>query len=105
MDLGGIGGDDLPGAIGAVVFVLAVVLVAIPLLLFAVEVLVLFLAVVLAFVVRVVFRRPWHVEAVTDGPPADRQVFRVVGWRRSGEVMAEAAQLLALGHRPPLPLS
>jgi len=48
---------------------------------------------------RVLFRRPWVVEAT--GPDPLRRTWRIVGWRASGEKVDEIAGLLAHGH--PLP--
>ena len=38
---------------------------------------------------RVLFRRPWKVVAETDGPPAERCEFPVVGFRGSGKAVHE----------------
>ena len=51
----------------------------------------------LTVVLRVIFRRPWIVEAGrADG--MGRMQWAVVGWRRSGRVIAEVAQSISVGH-------
>ena len=49
----------------------------------------------LVFAYKVVFRRPWVVEAKSDG--AARARWRVPGWRRSGEFAADVARRLERG--------
>ena len=93
------------------------VLVGVPLVLALVDVMVLALLTVLGIAVRVLFRRPWVVEArsteplppeTTDAWPSDapvlavrRHTWRVVGWRASGEQVEAVAN--ALAHGNPLP--
>jgi hypothetical protein len=48
---------------------------------------------------RLLFRRPWSVEAVSDA--GERHRWQVVGWRASGELVAEVVNALAHGHVPP----
>lgn len=80
------------------VMVLLVVL-GLPLILAVVDVVVVVALVVGGVVARVVFRRPWTVEA-RDG--AGGQVTRrVVGWVASGRVRDEMAAELAHGRAPP----
>lgn len=94
--------DDLVGGVvGAIVVivVIAVVLVlVVPLLVTVLEVLLVLLLAVLGGVARVVLRRPWVVEATPATGPG-RLRWKVVGWRRSGEVVDAVAQQLAAGQR------
>ncbi|MGH9189935.1 MAG: hypothetical protein ACRD0Q_07890 [Acidimicrobiales bacterium] len=79
--------------------VFVVVYVALPLLLVVVDIgLVVFLAIV-GLVARLVLRRPWTVEAIADD--GSRLVWRVVGWRASGDQVAGVSAALAAGQRPP----
>jgi hypothetical protein len=104
-------------AIVAVLVVLA--LVGLPLVLAIVDLVVLIVLTVLGIGARIVFRRPWVVEAWSlvpvpvdgrDGAawPSDsatrelrRHTWRIVGWRASGEMVDAVAN--ALAHGNPLP--
>jgi hypothetical protein len=80
----------------ALVIVLAIlVLVGIPLVLAILDLLFLAVLTLLGVTARVVFRRPWLVEA--RGPARHRVRWRVVGWRASGETVGAAADALAAG--------
>ena len=48
-------------------------------------------------VARFIFRRPWIVEASTNGQPKETRYWHVVGWRRTNEVMRDIAQALQAG--------
>lgn len=103
-------GDADPGCLGVieegvvVVLVILVVLavavfVLVPMLVAVVDIVIVALLAVLGLVGRVVFRRPWTVEArAGDGASL---LWRVVGWRASGEHVARVAELLAAGVTPP----
>lgn len=94
--------DELPvvvAVIGAVVVVAFVLFVAIPLLLALAELVLLALLLGLGAFVRVVLRRPWIVDAVRVDR-TERLSWKVVGWRRSGEVAAAVAQQLSTGQQP-----
>jgi len=100
--LGDLGGDilDVVGLIVVVVFVVAfLVLVAVPLLLVLLDLVVLALLTVLGIAARMVFRRPWVVEAT--GSDHVRHTWRVVGWRESAETVEAIAGALVHGHPPP----
>ena len=47
---------------------------------------------------RLLFRRPWNVEAVSD--TGERYRWQVVGWRASGELVTDVVNALAHGHVP-----
>jgi hypothetical protein len=82
-----------------VVVVAVLLLVGVPLLLAIVDVVVVALLTLLAIGARVVFRRPWAVEAV--GPDGAGHTWRVVGWQASGDAVDAVAN--ALEHGNPLP--
>ncbi len=63
------------------------------------DVVVVVLLTVLGIVARVLFRRPWVVEA-TSGDEM-RRTWRIVGWRASHEAVDSIAGTLAHGHPPP----
>jgi hypothetical protein len=91
MDLGA-GFDLLSGTMTGVVIVgavLLVVLVLMPLIGIALELIVLALLFGSSLVGRVVFRRPWTVEAVKVDDPQERVAFAVKGWRQSGQALSE----------------
>jgi hypothetical protein len=93
---------DLEAVLIAVV-VIAVILLAIffviPLLLTLVDLVVVLLLTLLGFVAKIVFRRPWTVEARSDDGTVYR--WKVVGWRASGQRRDEIAQMLSAGITPP----
>jgi hypothetical protein len=111
--------DDVIAIVVIVVVVLFVLLVAVPLLVAILDVVLLALLTVLGIGARIVFRRPWVVEARSLVPvpvdgrngaarPSDtettelrRDTWRIVGWRASGEMVAAVAN--ALTHGNPLP--
>lgn len=97
------GGLDDLAVLALVLVVLAVaIFVVIPLLAAIVDLLILVVLALFGILARILFRRPWHVEATaTDGA---RHVWRVVGWRRSGERRDQVAQMLAAGVTPPADL-
>ncbi len=94
---------EAPAAIAVgVTFVVVVVLVLVfglPLILALVDVVVVVVLVVGGVVARVLFRRPWTVEAF-DGA-GERVTRGVVGWAASGRVRDEMAAELAHGRVPP----
>ena len=91
--------DDLGclPAIGIVITGVTAVLVAIffvlPAIVFAVELVVLLLAVGIGVLARVILRRPWTVEARLAGTNQGRE-WKVVGWRASGELVDTMAERL-----------
>jgi hypothetical protein len=94
--------DLAEGIVAGIVVLVVVVLVLIfivPLVMVTLELVVLLLLVAAGLVAKVVFRRPWGVEAeALDGPRAGRLVvWRVVGWRASGAHLAQVADALAAG--------
>ena len=111
--------DDLIAIVVIAAVVAFTLLVAIPLLMAILDVMLLALLTVLGIGARIVFRRPWVVEARSTTPvPVDardgdggptaapttelrRHTWRVVGWRASGDMVDAVANVLAHGN--PLP--
>jgi hypothetical protein len=92
----------------AVVVVVALVVVAGYLLVFVLlDIVLVALLTVLALAARIVFRRPWVIEATSgdeiDGGAAGvaHRTWRVVGWRASGEAVDRIAEALAYGMPTP----
>jgi hypothetical protein len=88
--------DDVLAILAVVAFVLLFVLFVWPVLVALVEVVLLAVLVLLGGMARIVLRRPWVVEA-TPATGSGRFRWKVVGWRRSGEVVEELAGQLAAG--------
>lgn len=109
--------DELFFVLVVVLAVGVLVLVGVPLLLAVVDLVFLLLVTVLGLAARVLFRRPWVVEARSSTPlapdpgaarPSDapvpaarRHTWRVVGWRASGEHVDHVANALAHGNTLP----
>ena len=89
--------------LGAVVAVLSAWWLILPLLLLALDVVVVVVLFVLAVLARVLFRRPWTVEAAT-GSGADEEWFatQVVGWREALRTRDEIADKLRAGNPVPV---
>ena len=92
-------GEAILAAILAIVALLIFLFVVLPLLVAVVDVAILLLLALLAVPLRVLFRRPWLVDAHHPGGRALR--WRVVGWRESGRFATEARELLDAGIVPP----
>lgn len=90
--------DDVLVIVGIVIAVLLMIFFVWPLLIALVEIVLLVLLVLLGVLARVVLRRPWIVEA-TPATGQGRFRWKVVGWRRSGEVVDQVADQLAAGVR------
>jgi len=93
--------DDLFLALAIVVVAGFLFLVGVPLLLAVLDLVVLILLTVLGVGARVLFRRPWVVEARGGTGNTMRHTWRIVGWRASGEAVEAVAN--ALVHGNPLP--
>lgn len=97
--------DDAFAAIGLVVAVIVVVVVlafvVVPLLVALLDLLVIALVSLIGVAGRVMFRRPWLVEAA-DGE-GSRYTWRVVGQRESRSAVDAIASAFAHGHVPPPP--
>jgi hypothetical protein len=107
-DVFGLAGESPVLAVLAVVALVLVVVglgffVLVPLLLAIVDVLVLLALLAAGGLARTAFRRPWEVEATTDGPPAEARSWRVRGWGESGRAVGQVARRLELGAADPSP--
>lgn len=91
--------EGIAVAIAVVVIVAFLIFVAIPLVFALLDLLVVLLLALLGILARIVFRRPWIVEARADDGALS--TWRVVGWTASRERCTELAQLLAAGVTPP----
>ncbi|HEX5995965.1 MAG TPA: hypothetical protein VFY84_12555 [Jiangellales bacterium] len=100
------GGFDIGDAVIVlvVVFLAAIAAAALfwwvllPLLLIAIDLVIVLVLLVLALVGRVLFRRPWTVEATAGN--GERVTAEVVGWRAALRRRDEIAELLRRGQRP-----
>ena len=103
---GGGGGLDLGDEIAAIVviliaFILGVALfwwVLLPLLLVLLDVVIVLILLAVSIVARVLFRRPWTIEATAAGH--DHLTTHVVGWRAALRRRDEIADSLRRGLRP-----
>ena len=85
-------------AVGLALILVLVLFVA-PLLAAVVDIVVLLVIAGIGIIGRIVFRRPWTVEARADDGTVLR--WQVIGWRASGEFRARAADNLRAGVIPP----
>jgi len=92
-------GAELP-VVGVIVFAIAALLIAvlavvfvIPALIFVVELALVLVAVGLGVLSRVLFRRPWTIEARVDGTNQGGE-WKVTGWRASGDLLNSVAERL-----------
>jgi hypothetical protein len=94
-------GLDSPAAMiaGAVVIAL-LVLILLPLLGVALELIALLLLIVSGLFGRVVLRRPWVVTAEKLGSPEERVAFAVQGWRDSSQALRELRTTIAAAGPP-----
>jgi hypothetical protein len=93
-------GDGIGGVVAMVVLIvvgLLLFLFVLPALLALVEVLLLLLLGLVVLAARVVFRRPWTVEAARDD---EVLTWQVVGWKASGAQVRRVSALLSDGVRP-----
>ncbi len=92
-------GDSLSGVAITLVIVGAVILFILfgwPLLLALVDLVIVLVVAVIGVVGRLVFRRPWTVEACSA--TGERHEVRVVGWRRAGEMVHAMAREIEYGN-------
>ena len=92
-------GEGLVAAIAVVLAVIVLIFVLIPLLVAVVDVVIVLLLALLGVAGRILLRRPWTVEARADDGAV--LVWRVVGWRASGEQVDRAAEHITAGAVPP----
>jgi hypothetical protein len=95
--------DDLPFVAIILAVVVALVLAwffVFPALIFIVDLLLVFLIAVTGIATRVLFRRPWTIEAHTTDAPPERRGWAVVGWRASSRALELAADAIRTGQDP-----
>jgi hypothetical protein len=99
----GIGSVDFQDGGLVVVAVLAAVLIAIPLLFFGIELIILGALLAAGAIGRVLFRQPWVIEARSNDPlaPERRLEWHVIGWRKSQGLIDSVISDLAAGREPP----
>lgn len=91
-------GEVLLAALGVLLVIAVMIFILVPVLVAIAELVVVALLALLGLAGRLVFRRPWTVEArAGDGSCL---AWRVVGWRASGEHGAWVAELLGSGIIP-----
>jgi hypothetical protein len=90
--------DVLEGGAIAIAIAAAFVVLAIvaPLIGVVVDLVLVILLTALGVAGRLLFRRPWAVEAASD--TGERHRWQVVGWRASSELVADVVNALAHGH-------
>jgi hypothetical protein len=93
-------GDGIAIAVVAVVGLLVVLFVGLPLLVAIVDLAVVLLLATLGLIARVLFRRPWVVEAMSGEAAPQVLTWRVVGWRASAAKVYEVADQLEAGLSP-----
>lgn len=95
--------DNLLLGLALTAAALLFVVVLIPLAVALVDVVILLLLALLGVAARVLFRRPWVVEATTVplDPACGSLRWQVVGWRASAERCRQVPQSLAIGITPP----
>lgn len=88
------------GAIGAALAIGALVLLLLPLVGVALELVVLLLVIAYGLFARVVLRRPWIVDAVDVEDGEERVAFAVKGWRDSSAALRELRTAIAAAGPP-----
>jgi hypothetical protein len=95
--------DDAAGilvALGVLVAIALAFFVIWPIVAIAIEIVLVALGVLVTAVGRVVLRKPWTVRAMSRG--REPALWRVRGWRTSGELVDEVADAIAAGRELPL---
>ncbi|MFT3852685.1 MAG: hypothetical protein QM733_08125 [Ilumatobacteraceae bacterium] len=93
-----VGADDLVAGLVLLAGIVVFFVVGLPLLIAVFDVLFVLLVAIGGVVGRVLFRRPWVIEARTEGTT---HRWRVTGWRASSQRLAELRSSLAAGVVPP----
>ena len=92
-------GEGIAASFAVLIVILVLLFIVFPLLVAVVDVVVVLLLALAGLAGRIVFRRPWVVEANADD--GRRLVWPVVGWGASNRHGDEVAQLLEAGITPP----
>lgn len=105
---------DLPDVLGAfdegfggfvavllvVVAIVVAILFVLPAFIFLVEVFLVLVLMLGAFLMRVLFRQPWIIDAIAED--GTRQTWKVVGYRAATKAVSEIAAQLARGTETPI---
>jgi hypothetical protein len=93
--------DDFIGAVIAVIAITAIVVILatiiLPFIAFTVELLIFVVLFLAGAIGRIVFGRPWRIEAKTIGAPHRTREIHATGWRGSLEAIDELATEIASG--------
>lgn len=92
--------DSIWAGIAFAVLVALVVFLLLPLIGLALELILLIALLGVGLVARVIFRRPWTVEAVELDKGGRSASYAVKGWRRSGRAVAEIATAVEISGPP-----
>ncbi len=97
------GSLDLGEGLVVIAAVVAVALIAIPILLFGVELIIVGILLAAGVVAHTLLGQPWVVEATSTDPlTSGRSLeWRVRGWRKSGQLIREVVSDLSAGREPP----
>jgi hypothetical protein len=88
--------------VAVVLLIVLAVLFVLPLFIFLVELVLVALIVAGAVLTRVLFRRPWLVDAlVVEGVPAQHLIWKAVGWGDSGVAVDQIAEQIRAGSPTP----
>lgn len=86
--------------LGGIVAAVVIAVIAIPLLLFGIELILASLLVAAGITARSMFGRPWIVHATSSADPAGALAWEVKGWRRSEQLIDQVVAELAGGLTP-----
>ncbi|HWL64489.1 MAG TPA: hypothetical protein VNP73_00795 [Actinomycetota bacterium] len=95
--VGGIFDDNPFGIIVGLIAVVLLLLLILPVFAFLIELLIVGVLLAVTLAAKILFRRPWIIEAWQEGARDQHLRWAVVGWNRSGEVMDEVARTIASG--------
>ena len=98
VDVGSFEGIEV--LLGCFVAALVIAVIAIPLLLFGIELILAGLLVAAGIIARSMFGRPWIVLATPSASPAGALAWEVKGWRRSVQLIDQVVAELAGGVTP-----
>jgi hypothetical protein len=82
----------------AIVVLAVLVFFVLPALVFLVQLVIFLVLLCVTLLLRILFRRPWIVDAIREGDASRRLEWDVVGWWRGRQVMVEIAQGISHGH-------
>ncbi len=94
--------DQAEVILAAIVALVVIVFVAIPLLLFGLELLIVGLVLTAGALGHLLLGRPWVIQAWTADPNGASYEWQIAGWRRSGAAIDQIATALVAGENPNL---